>query len=389
MNPGATGPDWADLNNLTPDVLIGVARERAGLEDFGSDSFREGLTLVAEGMRRDVMSRGGRRLLGDLVVRYLENRLQVTEHHRLDPEIAQRNVTAPNVILGLPRTGTTVLSYLLDQDPQWRSLLNWEAVQSAPPAPPGEHRTDQRCLDLLEFQHSVLPLIDPPPPHWEWADGPTECTFLLAQDFKAAMWESRVPYQPYRDFISAVDMTSAYDYHRSVLQLLQHDDPTTWVLKMPAHAYFIDGLLERYPDARIIWTHRDPVTATASFMNLTAFSHRLSMGEADAEWIARTVPDRMVEQARRPMEALAGRNVFHVDYARASQDQFDVMEELYAWLDVPLSAEVRTAMHAWLDRDPLAVSRGARYALEDFGVDRAELRGRFTDYIDTFNVTLD
>ncbi len=381
--------DFAKPDFLTPDVFCAEASERTGLTDFGDPTYLDGLTLLCDGLRQDKMSASGRRLLADTSINYLANRLSVVDYHSQHPTLSEQPVEAPIVILGLPRTGTTAMSYLLGQDPQWRSLLNWEAITSVPPPTTETLRTDARCTDLLEFQKSVLPMIDPPPPHWEWADGPTECTFLLAQDFKAAMWESRVPNPAYRDFISSVDMTSAYEYHRSVLQVLQSQAPGTWALKMPAHAFFIDALLKVYPDARIIWTHRDPATSTASFMNLLAFSHKLSMGEADIDWIASTTPERLLEQVTRPMAALAGRNVHHVHYRDYIADPMAAVAEVYDWLGTELAADVETSMRNWLAADPLEASRKASYALEDFGLDRSELHTYFAEYIDTFDVALD
>ncbi len=382
-------PDFAEAANCVPEVFLRLATEGTGLTDFGDDAFREPLSLVAAGLRQDTMSKGGRRMLGRDVVKYLSNRLRVVDYHRQHPHLADAPIEAPIVILGLPRTGTTAMSYLLDQDPQWRSLLNWEAVTSVPPATSATLRTDPRCVELLEFQEAVLPAIDPSPPHWEWADGPTECTFVLAQDFKAGMWESRVPNPAYRDYISGADMTSAYAYHRMVLQVLQSEAPGSWVLKMPAHGYFIDGLLAEYPDARIIWTHRDPATCAASFMNLTAFAHTLSLGAPDLDWIRSTLPQRLLDQVTRPMAALANHpQVHHVHYADYIAEPLDAVEGVYDWLGQPLPAEARMAMEAWLARDPLSASRKAAYAIEDFGLTRAEVHNLFSNYIEAFEVAV-
>ena len=379
-------PDYADPKLLRPEVFIEQASIRAGLDDTGPNDFLEPLDLVCGGLRQDRMSPDGRRLLGRTIVDYLTNRLRVIDHHRHHPDLHGAPITEPIIILGLPRTGTTALSYLLDTDPRWRSLLNWEAVDSVPPPTTATLRTDSRCTDLLEFQRSVIDHIDPPPPHWEWADGPTECTFLLAQDFKAAMWESRIPYAPYREYVSRADMTSAYRYHRRALEVLQSNAPGRWVLKMPAHAYFIDAVLAEYPDARIVWTHRDPVVAVTSFMNLNAFAHRLSMGTVDHEWIADTVPGRLVEQVHRPMAALAGRDVFHVHYRDQMADPLGVMADLYEWLGEPLTDADRRRMQDWIDADPLVASRRSRYDLNDYGLEEETVRSSFTDYIDAFGV---
>lgn len=375
--------------NYSGEQLCDAAAMATGLADFGASDFEVGLGLVCSGLNQHRVSDGGARMLADEATRYLVNRLRIVEHHNKHPELARAPIEQPVIILGLPRTGTTVLSYLLDQDPHRRTLLNWEASLSVPPPTTATLRTDQRCLDVLEFQRAVLPMLDPPPPHWEWADGPTECTFLIAQDFKSVMWETRVPNPAYREFIESCDMTSAYRYHRQVLQVLQSEAPGRWCLKMPAHAYFVDAVLAEYPDARIIWTHRDPVTATASFMNLASFAHGLSLGAPDIEWIVDTYPDRLVEQVRRPMQALSGRDIHHVHYSELMMDPLGVIGELYRWLGDPLDQTVRARMTAWLDADPLERSRQATYDLSDFGLTRNELVGRFGDYIDAYNVQLD
>ena len=110
--------------------------------------------------------------------------------------------------------------------------------------------------------------------HWDEADGPTECVFVQNQDFKAYLWEAFMPTPAYADWLLETDMTSAYAYERSVLQLLQSRAPGTWSLKMPSHAVHIEALLATFPDVRIVWAHRDPFKATASFLRLNYLSRR-------------------------------------------------------------------------------------------------------------------
>ena len=128
------------------------------------------------------------------------------------------------------------------------------------------------------------------------------------------MWGNRVPSEDYRTFIESCDMVPAYRHHKRTLQVLQSDAPGRWVLKMPAHAYFIDGLLAVYPEAKIIWTHRDPYKSVASFLDLGGFAHTLSLGEPDRESIRSTYPPRLADYIRRAEAALADHNVHHVRY---------------------------------------------------------------------------
>ena len=256
------------MRSLAPSDVIAAARKATGLHHFDSDSFREGLDILAYDLNRSrhVTEIGLDRLQG-LYVANLANRLRVADHLRRHPEVASVPVARPIFILGMPRTGTTLLSYLLDQDPAIRSLLKWEVMQSAPPASPGETRTDPRCLGQMRTEAAWF-AADPgmAARHYEAADGPSECTFLQAQDFKSAMLESLSPVPTYGDWLLVCDMTSAYAYQKKVLQVLQSSNAGRWTLKMPSHALFIRTLLKVFPDAQVVWTHRDPYAAMASVL---------------------------------------------------------------------------------------------------------------------------
>ncbi len=207
---------------MTADALASQARERAGLEDFGADSWREGLSILVHTLEvaPDITVTGR----NDLYRQYVDalcNRLHVVDYVKQHPEVLGVPIERPVVILGLPRTGTTVASYLLDQDPNRRSLLNWEAGDSVPPATTETLRTDPRCLakkGVLDGFAEALEASQTPIPHWEEADGPTECTFVHNQDFKAFLWEAFMPTPAYSDWLLAVDMASAYEYERTLLQ---------------------------------------------------------------------------------------------------------------------------------------------------------------------------
>ena len=116
---------------------------------------------------------------------YLANRLRVADYLRQHPNLVDAPVDVGVVVMGMPRTGTTIISYLLDCDPRWRSLLNWEATNSVPPPTTETLRTDPRCVEAKKFQEQIFPQLGGNVPHWEWADGPTECIFVQSQDRKS------------------------------------------------------------------------------------------------------------------------------------------------------------------------------------------------------------
>ena len=383
---GADGGNYARHVTATVEEILAIVEDRSGRTPSGDESFFEGLELLSIGLDQPSVRPGGRSIISSEIANQLINRLRVDAHHAANPHLASSPVTAPIVILGLPRSGTTALSYLLDCSPDVRSLLNWEAVMSVPPPSAETLRTDQRCLEMLEFQQAVFPKIDPPPPHWEWADGPTECTFVLAQDVKSVMWDARLPLPAHRDWIESCDMASAYRHHRRTLQVLQSEAPGQWVLKMPAHAFFIDALLAEYPDARIIWTHRDPIRCVASFLDLAGFSQRLSLGEPNRNWNVETFPPRLAEYIRRADRALAGRDVLHVHYRDLVGDPVNTGIAALQWAGLPVDGSAIESMRSWVNADPLRRPRTRPYALADWGLEPTDLDPVFADYAATHDL---
>jgi hypothetical protein len=381
----------------TVEQLVERAAARAGLDDLGAESWREGLALLVDSVETTAgVLDGGRELLYDRCVDALWNRLRVIDHLKRHPEVAQERVERPLVILGLPRTGTTVASYLLDQDPSRRSLLNWEASDSVPPATTATLRTDPRCLAKkreLDGLAAKLEAARMPVPHWEEADGPTECTFVVNQDFKALFWESLMPSPAYSDWFLDADLTGTYEYERSVLGLLQSSAPGTWSLKMPSHAVHVDALLAVFPDARLVWAHRDPYRVTASALSMYQLSRRRICGpEVDQRAIVAASLRQLqahVDRPLRTLERVGGHRFFHLHYADLLHDPVGQMRALYAWAGDELTPEVEEAMLDWLRRNPQDRFGTRPYLLDDYGVTKADLEPLYEEYLATFEVELE
>jgi hypothetical protein len=380
------------------DQLAERAVERAGLDDFGGDTWREGLTILLEELDRDPGVVGfAHEYIEAGSVDALWNRLRVVDHAKRHPAVRDEEIDRPVVILGMPRTGTTVASYLLAQDPGRRSLLNWEATDSIPPATADTLRSDARCTAKLEAQRAVLPGLvaaGQGVAHWEDADGPTECIFVMAQDFKALSWEAFQPNERYSEWLMHdCDMTSAYQYHKLVLQILQSAAPGNWSLKMPSHAVFIENLLDTYPDARMIWAHRDPYKATASLCSLQLGPKSMLAGGApDRDHIARNAVRQMREHVTRPLRAreeLGADRIYDLHYAEVLRDPIGEMRRLYAWSGDDFTAEVESGMKAWLAANPQDKFGPRPYSLEEYGLTEDELVPVFEEYLAAFDIEME
>jgi len=378
------------------DELIARACDRAELEDFGGDSWREGLGVLVESVESTPgVNPGGAEFVYGQFVDALWNRLRIVDYANQHPEIRQEAVHRPLVILGLPRTGTTLASYLLDQDPHRRSLLTWEAEDSVPPSTPQTLRSDPRCLKKkaeLDILAEGLKAADIPMVHWDEADGPTECVFVQNQDFKAYLWEAFMPNPSYADWLLQTDMASAYAYEQMVLQVLQSHAPGIWSLKMPSHAVHIEALLATFPDARIVWAHRDPFKATASFLRLNYLSRAVLGCAVDTADVVSNVLRQLSAHITRPMAArrrIGDDRFFDLHYSALMRDPIDVMRSLYDWAGDELAASTERSMLDWLQRNPQDRFGVAPYSLDGTGVTRADLEPVFADYVAAFDIELE
>jgi hypothetical protein len=367
------------------DELLETARAETGLADFGDPGFAEGLRVLVGSLERDAqLNAVGALALPQQIVGNLTNRLRVTDWISRHPEVMGEVIERPLFVLGLPRTGTTLLSYLLDQDPGTRSLMRWEAQQSVPPPEAATFTSDPR-IDAAREAAGMLDTLNPgfKAVHYEAPDGPTECVAVFAQDFKSVLWETVANIPAYGEWLRACDYTSAYEYHRRVLQLLQSRAPGRWSLKSPAHCLALDALSATYPDARFVVTHRDPVTTVASTVSLV-ISLSGTFSDADhREYIARHWLDVLSDIVTR-LEAFRSEHDdgrFHdVGYADLVRDPVGTVRGIYEHFDDDLSPAAERAMAGYAADNRQGKHGTHQYRAEDLGVDRAEVDARFAAY---------
>ena len=375
---------------LVADELIAEARRMTGLERFDSESYREGLDILLADFNRSERPEAGLQRLRDSVVTALATRLKTTAYLEQRSALLQRPIERPVFVFGIPRTGTTLLSNLLAADPARRSPLTWEIDDPVPPPTTKTLHTDPRALMRLEMERKILAARPDAGKYYRSsAIYPNECVFIMAHDFKTLMWESRGKLRNYRDWIFQTDVTSAYEYHKRYLQLLQADAPGIWNLKMPSHALFIPTLLKVYPDARLIWAHRDPFTATGSFCSLIALAHKAFAPKVDVEWLAENLPWQAAEHANRIMDArdkLGEDRIIDVHYADLMRDPLATMRKLYASLGDDFTSAAEQGMRAWLADNPQDKFGKHEYKLAQYGLSQQSLAPLFERYLSRYEV---
>lgn len=375
---------------LEADAIAEAAMTTTGLDRFDADTWREGLdVLLADYNAQEHPEPLIERMRGGLV-QLLADRLRTTDYLDTRPELLDRPVEAPLFVFGMPRTGTTLLSNLLACDPARRSALTWEIEQPVPPATTATLKTDPRALAKLEQERALLAARPEMGKYYRnSATYPNECMFFMIHDMKGLALESRGRLKEYRDWLFSTDMTSAYTYHKRFLQLLQADAPGTWNLKMPSHGLWLETLLSVYPDAKLVWTHRDPFTATSSLCSIISMAHMGYVGRIDHQWLgensayqAQLHLDRIMDSR----EALGHDRLVDVHYADLVADPMATIRRLYADLGDELSDEAAAAMQKWLDDNPQGKFGKHEYALSQYGLSVEELAPRFERYLSQYDV---
>lgn len=377
------------LVRLDARVLRDEARKQTGLDDFEDDGlFPEALDRVV----RSLDTEAGLSLLGRIAAvqdlsRLLANRLRLVEDRRRFPAIAEEPIRRPLFVTGLPRTGTTLLHGLLAQDPANRAPLHWEMIYPSPP--PGRFpETTTRRIGMAERQMRWFDLLAPELRriHPLGACLPEECLIIHSHSGLSLQFQTSHHVPSYEAWLETQDLRESYAWHRRFLQQLQWRGPAErWVLKAPAHIFGLPALFAAYPDACVVFTHRDPLEVAPSLASLTTVLRRTFSDEVDPVATGREMTERWAGAIGRALRdrdtGVAPPEQFHdVLYVDLMRDPIGTVARLYARFDLPFTAVAEERMRRFLAANPKDKNGQHRYTLEMFGLDRDEEAARYRAY---------
>lgn len=379
---------------LDADQLLEQAAESTGLGDFGPPTFREGLDVLLDSAQRESgLHDDGCTSLANMIRSRLINRLHLYDWHHRYPEIADEKIPAPVFVIGLWRTGTTILSYLLAQDPDSRSLRRWEAAIPCPP--PGlDPEADRERIARLEAQiarqHDATPELAAI--NIQEAEGPTECVLTLSHEFKSLLFDCSLHIPSFYEWNRAADQRSAYDLHRATLQLLQwQQPPDRWQLKAPAHTLSLPALLDVYPDARFIVPHRDPSVSLASACDFWTLQMRSFTDDVDthalgSHWLDVYCDALGCLETFLDEQAGPGR-VVELQYSEL-RDPLAAVARVYDELAIPMTADTEQRMADFLAGHRPGQHGRHEYSLEQLGLDPGEVAERFAPWVERFRMAV-
>ena len=378
--------------SLEPASIEAAARDRAKTQDLGGDSYREPLAIYTRALEEEAqLTTFGRVAIRGMLINSLTNRAKLHAWSQEHPELRQEKIAQPWVILGLPRTGTSLLSQLIGLDPLARAPLHWEAAHPIPPPSLAEAAEDPRIAQTtkeLEQLLSLNPALRAMHPFG--ATLAQECIALMLYDLRCLAMETQAHVPSYGRWLRQCDMTPAYAQHKLALQALQSTQPTErWILKTPNHLWCLPTLFDFYPDARVIWTHRDPAPVITSLASLNTALQRTFTTVRDPalvgnEWRAKAFHGVSAGMAF-DEKAEAGW-CQHVLYRDLLDDPIATVERIYASFGEEIGALHRRRIEAWLrDRHQTAFGRH-QYDPADFGWTVEDIALQFEPYRSRYGV---
>lgn len=362
LNQEGRGMDIASLVPLRARELLDTAMANTGLSDFGKDDWREPFEILVKAINEEAeLNLFGRLMTRSDLLIWLQERLEIEETYRRHPEIEDEVVDAPVFIVGQARSGTSILFELLSQDGQFGVPTNWEIMFPCPPPEAATYRSDARIAKaqhLLTQWHRVAPSFLAM--HELGANIPNECKVAMNCTFVTDNLTGIFQIPSYYQWLTQADLSVPYAYYKRMLKLLQWKNPRShWLLKSPSHTESLPVLFKVFPDAQVVYTHRDPIKARASVTNLlgtlywmrsdkpfdaTAFE-RLMTPEAYAHSL-----DRIIEQIE---DGTIPRSRIHdLLFADLMAQPQETIVRLYQKMGLQFSEQARSSVLNYLAEKP-------------------------------------
>ena len=370
--------------------ILAKAAETAG-HAYADAGLEEGLDRLIGSVKADArLNAFGKFTFKTLIQRMADARFKVEKAIAEHPEILDDPITEPLFIIGMPRSGTSILQALLNQDAAHRSPLSWECLLPHPAPTPESYRNNDR-IDTIrtEFDQLFKLVPDFRKKHYMEADSPQECVGVMALNFTSFQYMAQAYLASYSEwFLETADQAENFRWHRRFLQFLQSGGVRTsrWLLKSPVHLMRLQALFDVYPDARIIMTHRHPAYVVPSLASLISSTRSLY---SNHEVVERSGHEQLRLWARYFERFLEDRQrlnredqIVDVLFDDFVVDQMAVVRRIYERFGWRLDAGSAGRMEAFLRQEAKDKHGKHEYSLEMISVQPAEIETHYRRYLD-------
>lgn len=370
--------------------LLETAVRKNGLSDFGEDFFLEGLEVLCDSLNKDAgLHSLGKFFAKGMISTSLRNRLELRACYKQNPEVLNNRIVKPVFIVGLPRTGTTLLFNLLALDDQFQYLRAWEAVR------PGMTNHNKNAVSKaiakknyeIKFINYLKPDIKKI--HFVAPHMPEECIPLLNNSFESDFFSFHFKTDSYYDWFYQHDHEQCYrEYHDQLKWLQSRKNGSRWLLKSPIHLLAFKTLFETFPDALVIQTHRDPVEVIPSvgslmynFQSMTTYDvARKDIGEPLIEELSQILQNTLALRDRN------GYNVCDIQYEDLILHPIKSLEKIYQHMGKTMSAAMKAYAETYLKENPKDKHGRHEYSLDQYGITSERIHTAFDFYYHRFDL---
>ena len=390
-----------DPARLERDYLLEEAAIATGLQDYGDGWFEKPFDVLLDSVKTEArLNAAGDFSAMKMFHHVLRDRLYTQMWFKRHPEILARPLKNPVVIVGPMRSGTTRLHRLLAADQRFAHLRSFETI-SPVPRPDFERVMNGEAEDFRpKLASRILKVARLANPrtlsiHPTGAYEPEEELGLVAASMYGMKWEAQWRVPSYAAWCHNESAVPAYQHMANLLRLIgwsqQESSLRPWILKTPQHMLDLPALLEVFPDARLIFTHRDPKQVVGSAASLAwnqtiIYSDHNDAARTGREWLGKTA--EMIDRMRQARDSIPRDRMIDVQYEDMEQDWRGTMERVYAFLGLDMQPAM-AGMQNYLDRSARLKRNPHRYSLEEFGLNEAEVNERFADYTETYGIPVE
>ena len=383
---------------LDKDALMEEAAATTGLNDFGDRWFEKPFEVLLDSVKHEAqLNAAGEFSATKMFHHVLRDRLYTQMWFGRHPEILARPLKNPVVIVGPMRSGTTRLHRLLAADQRFAHLRSFETI-SPVPRPEFEQVLAGEAEDFRpKLAARILKVARLANPrtlsiHPTGAYEPEEELGLVAASMYGMKWEAQWNVPSYAEWCHEESAIPAYRHMANLLRLIgwsqQESSLRPWILKTPQHMLDLPALLEVFPDARLIFTHRDPKQVVGSAASLAwnqtiIYSDHNDPAQTGRDWLGKTAT--MIARMRAARDAIPRERMIDVQYEDMETDWRGTMERVYRFLDLEMEPAV-AGMEDYLDRSARLKRHPHRYSLAEFGLREDEVNERFANYTETFGI---
>jgi hypothetical protein len=379
-----------DPFNLNPQTILKKSAKQANYTGGWPGQLEEGLTELTTSILKEAKPNAfGRLAAKGLFERTVYGRLKIEQVLNENKEIENSIIRDPVFIIGMPRTGTTILHALLHEDPAHRSPLSWECLRPYP-VPQPETYTDNPQLATVakEFNQLFTLVPDFLQKHHMAADSPQECIGINLLDFNSFQSVAQFYIPSYLEwFENKADKLETMKFHKRCLQYLQSGGVRgeRWLLKSPVHLMRLEEIFQVYPDAKIIMTHRHPKRVVSSVASLVSSVRSLY---SDHEDPYRTGKEQALVWSEYNKKFLESRKklaredqIIDIRFEDFVKDQMAVVKKIYQTYGWTLTEAAELKMKNFLAANPKDKHGVHDHSLEAFGLTEKQVDEWYADYI--------